>query len=422
MYRQIDNEKQLIVVTASRTFFHFRKRYSLLRCNFVEIEVSPQVNLDLAETIVDKLSEKGYLDILQSKEKTEQVQFVAKQGDILSALMSVSYGTGFKKRLSEDFARRLTHTDDAVEFLTLLSLMHKADIPFLPDELASVLYGVGASSLLDKVSDFIKLEGNGYALRTDYIVSLLLDRASSQSIVAAITKLFMAVSAQITEQENDYWKSMFQSLCCVKFLTRVIRLQTNAVRELLFDLRDNFKHLSYYWLQLGLLEQELNDFEKALNRFRQAQAINPRSYQIEHAIGRNFCKHARSLNDRTLAESLFEQGKEILVGIIENRERYQARAYSTHCLIFETISYFEKFRIDPTRRNLEELANYLKALIDKDPNDVMAKSVSNQFYRFLSKHKKLGILRWDFYDLQKYRGVLYQNEEDVESMLDDSDA
>lgn len=60
---------------------------------------------------------------------------------------------------------------------------------------------------------------------------------------------------------------------------------TNAeIKNLLFDIKNYYNDDFNYWLQVGLVEQSENNFEKALNRFNQADAISNDSYVVQNAI------------------------------------------------------------------------------------------------------------------------------------------
>jgi hypothetical protein len=65
------------------------------------------------------------------------------------------------------------------------------------------------------------------------------------------------------------------------------------------------------------------------------------------------------------------------------------------------------------------MAEYVRKLTERDPYDVMARSISNYFYRFLLRHGKLGLVGIKLYDLREFRPVFAESGPDLSDTLDE---
>ncbi|MGZ3864573.1 MAG: hypothetical protein ACXVPN_15400 [Bacteroidia bacterium] len=140
---------------------------------------------------------------------------------------------------------------------------------------------------------------------------------------------------------------------------------------------------------------------------------------VKNAIGRNYLKHANSLTKEHIARKIFEEGEEILLELINKREEHQVRAFSTHTYIYEKINYFKNFKIKPSNTELKKLFDFLKRIIDKDPNDFMAKHISNYFLDYLKLTRRTNVIRLNYYDLNLLRAVFTEVKMNIDDILDE---
>ncbi len=186
-----------------------------------------------------------------------------------------------------------------------------------------------------------------------------------------------------------------------------------------FDIQNYYNDNYNYWIQLGISEQIDYEYEKALNHFKQAEALYPDSYMVRNAIARNFLKQANYTENLVNAKPYFEEGENLILSLINEREEFQVKAFSTHCYLYEKINYLDKFGIVPLDQELKDMLKLLKTILDKDTEDGMAKHISNKFFNYLKKKNKTNIIDVSFYDLSSLKIMFEQYDIDIESMFED---
>jgi len=168
----VPSDQRLIVITTSRVPLHIRMRYSIVENKHLEYYIEPKISEKYATTIEEKLSQKGYLGALKKySEKKERINNILSKNDILDILFEITYGKGFKERLSKGLHAILTIDYDSHDLLILLALFEKLDIPFIPKELVSLIYGNNSNKVLVEIEDYIKYSQNGdIKLRTGFFL------------------------------------------------------------------------------------------------------------------------------------------------------------------------------------------------------------------------------------------------------------
>lgn len=399
----LDN-RQLIIVTTSRPFYHWRRRYYLVDLNFREYILESKLDEYFSKNIIQKLREKGYLgELTKLKTEEEQVGYFTDKNDLMSAMLEITYGKGFIRRFMKDI-QPLLHKDSVErDSLINLAIFDKAELPYFPLELVPTLYNINADYLKNKIDNFIKDKSSSeISIRSGFFTDSILKAARNKEIKANILDILIAISPQVDEYTPSYWKIIFESLSKGKILRKRFRFSHEDIKNLLYELKEYYDNISYYWLQRGLSEQAIGDFEKALNHFRQAEAIRPKSYHIRHVIGRNFLKQANATSDFAVAKPLFEEGEKILLALIKEKELSQVRSYSVHSYLYEKINFVQKFNLEVSNRELKTMFRFLEKLIEKDKNDVMAKHMSNYFYQFLKSRNRLDLVKINIFDLSRY--------------------
>ena len=197
-------------------------------------------------------------------------------------------------------------------------------------------------------------------------------------------------------------------------------MSSRDIRKMLFDLKPYYNDNYNYWIQVGISEQMNGDYEKALNHFQQAEALNPNSYMVQNAIARNFLKQANTLNDLDKAQDLFLIGEDKMLRLIREREEFQVRAFSTHCYLYEKINFLTRFKIVAKDEELKSMFSLLKQILDKVPeDDGMSRSISNKFYKYLQSCKKTSIIKLSFSDLSALKTMMAGYDVDVETLFED---
>lgn len=419
----IPKNKKLFIITASRPFFHFRWRYNFVGFNWREFYIEPVVTKEYAKNIYSKLEEKGYIGELKKiKEIDDRIYQIMKNNDVMSTLFSLTYGKGFVKRLYKDLNPILKKESDAKDLLVYLAIFNKVELADFPIVLINRLFKASANKLLNRIDSFIKNTTKGSVqLRSGFFTKKILSSINKKEIISAIKSLLLSISSQVNDKDHTYWNEIHAAISKEKSLRKLFNLNSGEIKNLLYEIRNYYLDNFNYWIQLGISEQRSNEFEKALNHFKQAEALRPNSYMVQNAIGRNFLKQANNFTSYSIAKKYFQEGERILLDLIKNREEYQARAYSTHCYLYEKITYIQKFNIKVTKNELLKMYGYLKAVYEKDPQDIMAKHINNVFFNFLKKIHMTNIISIKFEDISMLKDLFKEYDIDVNELIDDID-
>ncbi|GBG11092.1 SIR2 family protein [Paenibacillus agaridevorans] len=415
-FKHLVSGKTIFFITTSRTYLHTRKRYALLNGSFKEYFFDSEITRPYAQIIVNKLREKGYLgELAKLADEESKLDYFVNKNDLMSGMLELTYGKGFIRRFTKELNAELSKNDMRLKSLLLdLAIIDKAELASFPVELIAMLYKTNTNDLINKVSNYIKQTKNkNYRLRSSYFTSKILDDSGKEILARNVKDILIAISPQVIEKSKNYWTEMFETLLKEKFLSKILKIDKGNIRKLLVELQNYYSDTSYYWLQLGLAEQKLSDYEKALNHFRQAEAISPTSYHVQHAIGRNFMRHANSKRNIVESSNLFKEGEKIILSLINEKELFQAKSHSVHCYLYEKIYFMKKFQVDPTNEELKELKRYLDQLTEKDEEGVMVKDITNYFYNYLNGIGKLSMIKVKLSDLNKYNFIFQEYDKDV---------
>jgi len=414
----LSSSQRLIVITTARFPLHIRSRYNIVDNKHYEYYIEPRINDIFSENIAKKLEEKGYLGSLKKIDSTlERSKYISEKNDLVNILYEITFGKGFIKKLSENLTPLLSKDIISRDVLIALCIFEKLDLPFLPKELISLLYGSESKKILETIEDYIKYNSkNDISLRTFFYSPSIFRSASKAKLISVIKNILQSLAPQLDDVHHNVWTQIESSLTKEKLLRKRLGLKTTDIKDMLYELKLDLSTSYNYWIQLGIAEQMDAEYDKALNHFKQAEVINPGSYMVKNAIGRNFLKQANSINDIKLSSLLFSEGEKILLSLINNREEHQVRAFSTHTLLYEKINYLKKFNIIPSNEELREMFLLLKKLIEKDPEDIMAKQLSNVFFDFIRTIKKTNVINLNYYDISILKAMLSEYQIDLDDL------
>ena len=418
----IPHNSDLIILSSSRPYHHSRKLYNIVTENYYEHYISAGINSAFADEISKKLQMHGYLGVLKGMDIQERKKEIMKTNDVTNLLYKITYGSGFVKKFSDDYNRQApTMSDGGKNLLLTLAIFEKLELPYFPLELVAILYQNETKELLSMIDDFVKYDSsNGISLRNSNIATLILKSREKGKIVARIKEILINISPQVVEGRHSYWNEIEASLMKEKLLRKKLGLKTKTIRNLLFEIKNYYSNSYNFWIQIGISEQIEGEFDKALNHFRQAEAINHDSYMVQNAIARNFLKQANSLLSYETAIPYYEKGEELMLRLIREREEFQVKAYSTHCYLYEKMNFYLKFKIEPDNEELKEMYAMLCSIIDKtSESDGMSKHISNKFYNFLLVYGKTKLLSIKFHDMKRLGALLGSSNVNTESLFED---
>lgn len=394
------NENSLLIITTSRKYYHIKKRYYLEGNSFEDFCISDRIDKDCAAVIYDKLKEKGYLGNLSLK-REEGIPQIIKKANLINFFTDLTYGEGFKKRISKTIKKILNSDEQIQNMYVELSIFDKADLPYYPYELLTDRYSIDFNIFLKNryndlsdeqrlIVDYVRIDEMGVTLKNELLINNIWKQINVHDTRKFIMNILKSISGKVSEYEDDYWRTIFESLLKEDRLEKRFRFKVDDILTLYYEIKEQFEDISYYWLQLGIAEQRNNDFVKALNHLNMARSIRPRAYQIQHAIARNYLKHANYIEDKISALTLFKEGEEKMLDLINSQERYKNKAknYSIHCYVFEKIRFITKHDLDVSNNELLEMKRRIDVMVD----DTYVNGLEAYYVNLLKKKNKLNLL------------------------------
>lgn len=413
--------KELVILCASRTYYHGKKKYYLNGNYFQEYNCEDSIKYPDAEKIYPRLDAKNALGYLYDyKHEEERIREIARKKTILNLLLELTYGNGIRKKIQKEM-RILQKLSSAEEKLLLeIAVFNYADIAYYPIELYVEKYG--KSIILSKsqkpdinnlrIADYIKYDGQGIALRNSLFQNEII-KTHNNELYTLVYDLLERIAPHVYEGRRDIWTIIFQSLCNQENLKKAFKFTNRDLDSLLNDLSEAYKNISYYWLQRGLHEQSKRDYPKAFSYLKKSQSIQPRSFKIQHAIARNFLKFANSQGTLSLAEPLFRKGENLMKQLIYSNEYYieKAKSFSVSSYVSEKVRYIELFAVKITNKELNEMRDMLKSVYSE--TDPYILDAMQKFYHLLEKKEKLSLLRMNLTDpyLEMIKNSLGNREE-----------
>lgn len=430
LLEKFPRDKNLLVVTTARTLPHTRKRYCLVDLpEYTEMPILGETAADdgvFAENIVSKLGEKGLLGHIKSKTFESQVRYVVKFNDVESCLYSITNGETLRKKQIESFYKdlkdhKISQDVDYMDLLRIAAIFHKLDLPYVPYEVVGLMFQARISDVLSDCENYITSHGlpRGLSLRDTYLVSDILNETSRDAMRVLLEKFLISISPQVLDSAKTYWDEMASTLMKGKLLRSILHMPNADVKNLLASIKPYYDENYNYWIQVGLAEQHDSEYEMALNHFRQAESMSPKSYLVRNAIARNYLRQANEEEVIDKASALHDEGVSKMKALISDSEKFQVKAYSTHCLLFENVRYFRRFNIKPSSKVLGEMFEMLKSIVEKDPDGVMTKHISNVFNRFLQdKNLTSSLPKMSMYDIRYLQPMLEPEDMPVQEILE----
>lgn len=434
IFQQNETGKKILVITTSRNYDHRKKRYYLEGNPFTEFQIDDKLNLEYAKRIYAKLSEKGYLGKLSMKE-ADGSREIKKYNVLANIFIEITYGKGFERRIKNSFKDLLEHENvQVIRLFRELTLFEKTDLPYYPSEMLTARYSVdfhcfaqkqahNLSSIEMIMVDFVRVNREGIALKNKMLLEQIWNRTNNDEKVEMIRDILKYISSFVSEKKDNYWRIVFESLLKEDTLEKTVGLTTKHILDLYYQLKQEYGDISYYWLQMGIVEQRRKDFAKALNHLQMAKSIRPFAYQIQHAIARNYLKQANHTQDPAMYQSLFAEGEKQMLDLINSKEynKDKAKCYSIHCYILEEIKYIENHDLPIKNNDIRQMKRYIDGILDI--RDDYINNLLCAFMKMLKKHNRLEVITFkpgDLYWKALYRKQGFAPEREDEDVLVDS--
>lgn len=421
MFRDNYLGKEVVFLCASRIYYHNRKKYYLDGNCYVEFECKDIITKVDAERIEKTLGSKKYLTGLIELTPKKRQQEILHKRSIVNLVIDLTYGKGIRDKLKIKMADIEHLTPQEARLLLEVAIFDKADIEYYPIELFNERYGssVDLSNKIDiqnmKIADYLKYDDQGLSLRNTLFQDALI-KNNRKSVYTVLKELLIYISRYVQEDNNDIWVIVFQSLLKERRLSDQFAFNEHEIGNLLYELKDHYERISYYWLQLGIFEQQKKDYSKALSHLKVAQHIQPNSFKIKHAIARNYLKFANHQNDIAVASELFGTGERLMNELINSQDYYikKAKPFSVSCYVLEKVRYINKFKISVTNRELCEMRDMLNSVYKQE--DSYIRRSMQEFYKLLCAIKKQSIVRITidspYYDIMS-QSIVMDEDNDV---------
>ena len=146
-------------------------------------------------------------------------------------------------------------------------------------------------------------------------------------------------------------------------LSKLNILNDNQILSLLEKLESAAHGLSYYWIQRGIVNRNLDNFEEANNSFEQATVVRGhQSYHIQHAQAKNYLAWGIwALKNSKEQVHFFFRGKANLQKLI-NEASYKYLGYSIHTYADMLLRYYDLTSETPNKEELYFIQEQFKRL------------------------------------------------------------
>jgi hypothetical protein len=365
------NVQKLVVVTTANTSDHNVKKYLFDNIpQWSEYYVTEKISHRYANNIYQKLSQKNHLNKLSAYGSSRQdiAKHIHSLNDIVDVLYVSQEGRGFYHYYAEWLKTRSKGIyQDAFTLLSFFSQIHLDRMPVVL--FSEISQGISThfdfATFQQEYCDVIRIQDGSIRIRC----SRLLNKVLSNEVGIGSILMILANSAQIVgknlqDQEVSVRSDLYQKLLKVKVLLDV-GLSKHQVLQLMNQVKPLNKHLSYFWIQFGIINRDLEYFEEANNAFREAARVRGRpSYQIQHSEAKNYMEWGiwELHNHESQASFIFDQGKEKMMVLI-NEAPHRYFSYSVHTYIDMMLRYSNTSKIRLSEDEVQYISELMKSLL-----------------------------------------------------------
>lgn len=429
-------EKRLVTVLSARPYYHAKRHYDLMRFQgYMEYGVDNTSNEEveyLAKSAVSTLEKKGLLGKLNGLDRETQIKHFVRSRDLPDALWRAFYGRSMGIRFKDEYRKMLQRLKDrgnpnhrylplVRETMLLLALFSRKELAYVPDTLLSALCKGSRKAVYGIIGDLTKVTGRyGISLRTDILTDIIINEATLPEKLEAVRDCLRIIAPYIGDRDS-YWNQIQSRIMNVRFLGK-LGIPDRKIKELFNKLLGSYRQDFCYFIQLGIIEQQMGKYDLALNHLQQAQNFAPGSYNVKNAMARNYLK--QSYDDKNLgkadAAEAYATGRDMMLALIGEREQYQVRAYSVHSLVKESVRYWETWGIRPEKEELATIFEALRMALKTFPDDPRVNDASKSLMRYVrgrKMEKDLPALKGA--DLSIVRGLF--SEEETAELLEDEE-
>lgn len=350
---------KLIILVISGDMTQSTNKYVFGTTPLLQISLTEKINGMLANSMYDKLREKSQLGKLlnYADRRKDIVKYMMQINDFIDVLYVAHHG----KRFSEYFDgwMKLRETDKQFPIFQAIALLTTMGVPnisinYLPDMAASLkINKFNYPHFIQSFGEFCSEENGFLRLRCSRLFSnVVLKNLISSEREKIIRDLVYTVSKDLIEGERTYKNEIFKHLIRASSLTKIVEIDEQTSIDFLIELQESCKHLSYYWIQLGILYRNSRKFEDAENAFEYAKkAHGYENYQIAHTTAKNYMEwgHWAITNAPSQAAHLFDEGATKMLELFWRWNYPDAICFSAHSYIDMNMKYYSKLNVVPSQ-------------------------------------------------------------------------
>ena len=366
---------QLILIVTSNVNDHRSKQYLLEGLDFVlQYAITYKLNYQYAENIYYKLNEKNHLNKLSlyCDKKQSFINYILSINDIIEVLYVAQEGRKFNDYFSS-WLDAHTNSQNKKIFNILYFLqelgINNIQVYYFYQILSNLGIKILYEEFLKEYKDLVKVINNEIEIRCFRIIKRIfkdqLTNDEKQKLIYIIAK---NLSNFISDREESPQSEMYQKVIKVKRLIDLGVLSKKKILETLIQLEKCSAHLSYYWIQRGIANRNLDNFEEANNSFEKAISVRGHSsYHIQHAQAKNYMAWGiwAVKNKKNDQVEYFNKGKELLYDLINNSSaRYFG--YSIHTYTDMLLNFYKLKNEIPDIKEVRFIESGLNQFINEE--------------------------------------------------------
>lgn len=384
-----DQFSKFFIIVTSNDLTKRQEDYVFSDIDSLKIYLSETIDYAFSNNIYDKLDEKIQLGKLLSYADTRSgiTKYMRQINDFIDVLYVAHRG----KRFVDYFHDWVQSKDDNEQFpifqaIALLTCLGVSEVSInqLPEIASAVEYHqFNYSKFMKDLGEFCIVEEGFLHLRC---ARLFNDTIIKDLSLEKKKKLIQVLANYLSKdiRENDYNRNseMFKHLIRTSSLTKIIGMPPSEALQTLLTLRKQCKYLSYYWIQLGILYRNTNNYGEAENAFEYAKKAHKKlNYQIAHAMAKNYMEWGlwAITNSPTQAAHLFEEGSNSMLLLLQQWRYPDAICFSAHSYIDMNIKYCIKTNQKPSDSTWNTMIYCVQQYIDniKAPDLLLKKLFKN---------------------------------------------
>lgn len=390
------NIAQLAVITSEKMDNHYSKEDVLKTNGCLEVfKLTENISWRCAENIYDKLKEKGWLNrpTVHGEDPGSIKKYACQTNDIIEFLYNITNGRGYEEHYSDLISQKSNEVE--LKYLRVLALLGTLGISAIPDRIFPVLLKKDKNKFhfnkfRKSFDEILMIEEHRIKLRCLRLVeNVLVSEMRKEETCDILMEVVKQASGRFSENEMNEWYEIFQKVLSVKTLLKENILPLETVRELLNTVEKQGEKYSYYWIQRGIVAEKGKAYDLADNYFRKAIAINPVSYQANHALAKNLMERAISAvecGEISYASHYMEEGKNEIKKIMGNPAFSRGYKYSIHAYIDMLLKYLN---VTGTEMSDDDIAFIQTSIVEMDKNsaDTCVKEAIGTFMDYIYKYK-----------------------------------